>query len=442
MTALDIGGTGSVLIIWSALVVVIGTALFLYSIVVTLRGRRSRKRRRRPALPRPRQPASARPGFPLPSGPTAGGMPVDRHLGAPRQRALPDRGRRPLALPARPTPAAPPPGSRAPMPPGLPSGPLVGTGYGAAPASYASTADYSVFGATTALPAAPSPPYEPPSYEAPSYEAPSYEAPSYEAPSYEGSSYEAPSYEVPAISAGPAIETAPSYPQSAPPAYPQSAPPSYPQSGPPAYPAAPVEPARKEARSGRRQAAECAQLRAECEAMREAATAAQAKAAQAATEAEAAHAEYVTAQRAADEARRAYEAVTREANQVSSQIAALEPAATDEQLQAATSHAAFAAYRRGDISSEQLREVFKRADGWTPAHDQLSRRATELRAEETDRQRIREAALQAEDVAAEKARITAISARALDDEARNAVIDARGRCAAADACEQRLRRRR
>jgi hypothetical protein len=127
---------------------------------------------------------------------------------------------------------------------------------------------------------------------------------------------------------------------------------------------------------------------------------------------------------------------------VANQIAALEPGATDEKLQAETSHAAFAAYRRGDISSEQLREVFKRAEGWTPAHDQLSRRATELRAEESDRMRLRDAAVQAEEVAAEKARITAISARALDDEARNAVQDARGRCAAADACEQRLRRRR
>jgi hypothetical protein len=195
-------------------------------------------------------------------------------------------------------------------------------------------------------------------------------------------------------------------------------------------------------RLGRRgRADECAGLRADCEKLREIAEAAAAKAALAATEAEVAHTEYVAAQRTADEARRVHDNVAREAAHVNTQLAGLERVAPDSGLQAETSHAAFAAYRRGDISAEQLREVFRRAEGWTPEHDRLSRRATELRAEEADTLRARDAAVAAEDAAAEQARITAVSARALDDESRTAAQDARARCAAADACEQRQRRR-
>jgi hypothetical protein len=180
-------------------------------------------------------------------------------------------------------------------------------------------------------------------------------------------------------------------------------------------------------------------LRAECEQLRELAAAAAAAAAQAATDAESAHADFVASQRSADEARRALEEVVREATELANQVAQLEhgPAGTDEKLQAETSHAAFAAFRRGDISAEQLREVFKRAEGWTPEHDQLSRRSNELRAQETELIRIRDSAVLAEQVSGDWARTAAITARSLDEEARTAAVDARGRCAAADACEQR-----
>jgi hypothetical protein len=198
-------------------------------------------------------------------------------------------------------------------------------------------------------------------------------------------------------------------------------------------------------RSGRKRGRPdpCAGLRAECEQLREVAAAAAAAAAQAATEAESAHAAFVTTQLAADEARRALEDLLRESTEVSNQIAQLERAPSDanEKLQAETSHAAFAAYRRGDISAEQLREVFKRAEGWTPEHDRLSRRTNELRAQETELIRIRDAAILAEQVAGDVARTAAITARSLDEEARTAAVDARGRCAAADACERGNRRR-
>jgi uncharacterized coiled-coil DUF342 family protein len=200
---------------------------------------------------------------------------------------------------------------------------------------------------------------------------------------------------------------------------------------------------RKAAKGRRGRPDPCATLRAECEALREIAANAAAAAAQAATDAESAHADFVSAQRTADEARRAIEEVVREATDVSNQVAQLERAHTggQEKLQAETSHAAFAAYRRGDISAEQLREVFKRAEGWTPEHDRLSRRSNELRAQETELIRIRDAAILAEQVAGDEARTAAITARTLDEEARTAAVDARGRCAAADACEQRGRRR-
>jgi hypothetical protein len=131
-----------------------------------------------------------------------------------------------------------------------------------------------------------------------------------------------------------------------------------------------------------------------------------------------------------------------ETSDVAAQIATLDQAGavTNEALQAETTHAAFAAYRRGDITSEQLREVFSRAGGWTPEHDRLSRRSTELRQEETDAIRAREAATAAEQAAGERAHVAALTARTRDEEARNAVADARGRCAAAEACEQRQKR--
>jgi hypothetical protein len=204
----------------------------------------------------------------------------------------------------------------------------------------------------------------------------------------------------------------------------------------------PHEPPGKPRRSGKHD--ECATLRAECEQLRAIAATAASAAAQAATDAEAAHGDYVAAQRAADEARRAVQQLARESADLATQLANLEKTALtpeQQQLQSQVRDAAFAAYRRGDISSDQMREVFKRAEGWTPEHDRLSRRATELRAEEVELTRVRDNAVLAEETAAEQARTAANTARTLDEQSRTAALDARGRCAAADACERRNRRR-
>jgi hypothetical protein len=455
----DLGGAGSVLVIWSLIVVIIGVALFGYSIVVTVRGGRSGKRRRRaptsPPLPRrPLPPPPASRPLPLPSGPMVGGVPVGRGPGGP-PRALPaGPGARPLALPAggsrygAPPPALPAASgySTAAAQPALPSGPVVGTGYGPAPQSASYGAQPPQQAGSPAEPTgrlivppaqvnAPSHGAEPTAYVAGGGRSDIVEVPTISAPSPTGSSTTG-IYGAPPASAPPAVGTFALQPRSAPPARSDIG-------GERGRGDGGHEDDQPGRRSGRRNRPdECAALRAQCEQLREVAAAAAEAAAQAALDAETARADFVAAQRAADEARHAVEAVVQEAADVAAQVATLEQAgtATNEALQAETTHAAFAAYRRGDITSEQLREVFSRAGGWTPEHDRLSRRSTELRQAETEALRTRDAAVAAEHAAGERAHQAAITARARDDEARIAAADARGRCAAADACEQRQKR--
>ncbi|MGE5829193.1 MAG: hypothetical protein ACM30G_12655 [Micromonosporaceae bacterium] len=211
-------------------------------------------------------------------------------------------------------------------------------------------------------------------------------------------------------------------------------------SAPPAgYGTRPSTPDPRPTRKPRRD--DCAELRAECVRLREQADGTIAAAAQAAKDAEEAHARYVEAQKATEEATRAYEAAVAASAAAAAELQGLERVTTEDQrrLEQETTHAAFTAYRRGDISSEQLREVFRRAEGWTPQQDQLSRDALTRRAEEGEAIRGREAAIAAEHAAGEHARITAISARALDEEASAAVDEARRLCARAAECGKRRR---
>lgn len=454
VAALDLGGTGSVLAIWSLIVVVIGTALFSYSIVVTIRGRR-RRRRRRPApaqaqahaMRQPQPPPPASRPLALPAGPTAGGVPVARHVGVPRARELPASTSRPLALPAGPRgqrPAPPPParhpaGPFAPVfpppaalpagpvagPPAgattaLPTGPIAGSGYPVAPPT---VPDYDP--AVSAPPAISSTPHSGVTSYAATSTSFAASGTTYAAGSGAPTTYGTPSEDA---LGGTVHVPAPREPVRS--------------EAPRAEPPRPEPPRKERPQRQSKAAAECAQLRSECQQLRAIAEAAATAAAQAASDATTAHTDFLAAQRAADEARRALQAIVQEAADISAQIATLERTTPhNEKLQQETSHAAFAAYRRGDITSEQLREVFKRNEGWTPEHDRLSKRVAELKAEEADVTRLRDSAVLAEETAGERARLTAVSARALDDEARTAAGDARGRCAAADACEQRLRRR-
>jgi hypothetical protein len=170
---------------------------------------------------------------------------------------------------------------------------------------------------------------------------------------------------------------------------------------------------------------------------------AQAAATTAVEAAQAAEAEHAGVARTAQEARAAHEATVREAAEVAAELSRLErlgPQVVDERVQQETSHAAFVAFRRGDISAEQLREVFKRAEGWTPEHDRLTKRSTDLRAEEATTARARIEAERAVAPAAERARAARATAATLEGAARDAETLARIRRTAAEECEQRHRR--
>jgi chromosome segregation protein len=202
----------------------------------------------------------------------------------------------------------------------------------------------------------------------------------------------------------------------------------------PAPPAEPVPPARS---------AQCAALWTEADQYAERATAAHTLAAAAAEVARAAEAEHATAARAAQQAKEAHEAVLRETAEVATGLSRLEklgPQIVSDRVQQETSHAAFLAFRRGDITADQLREVFKRAEGWTPEHDRLTKRTADLRTEEAATARARIEAERAVPAAAERARTDRLTANSLEATARESDNIARLRRTAAEECEQRHRR--
>jgi hypothetical protein len=188
---------------------------------------------------------------------------------------------------------------------------------------------------------------------------------------------------------------------------------------------------------------QCAALWAEAEQLGERATLAHAAAATAVSAAQVAEAEYGAVAKAAGDARAAHESVVRESAEVAAELSRLEklgPQIVDERVQQETSHAAFVAFRRGDISAEQLREVFKRAEGWTPEHDRLTKRTTDLRGEEAATARARIEAERGVPAAAERARAARATANTLEAAAREADNATRLRRTAAEECEARSRR--
>jgi hypothetical protein len=154
------------------------------------------------------------------------------------------------------------------------------------------------------------------------------------------------------------------------------------------------------------------------------------------------------ARRAREESQDARDAATAKANEVSHAVAeeakrlAEQRVEVDPVVERMATHAAFAAYRRGDLSADQLREVFRKAEGWTPQQDQLTHTAAQTRAEETDAQRALDAALAAEQVAEDELQRAVAVAQTADEEAREAAAEARTACAAAVDCEQGRRGRR
>ncbi|HEU4425498.1 MAG TPA: hypothetical protein VFR67_23430 [Pilimelia sp.] len=106
----------------------------------------------------------------------------------------------------------------------------------------------------------------------------------------------------------------------------------------------------------------------------------------------------------------------------------------------AVSRAALSAYRRGDISVEQLREVWRRTGGWDPRQDERERAAEKAGlAERAARRGFDRAAAEARR-AGREARVAEIAAQALADEAVQAAAEAHDVMLAVQALAPRQRR--
>jgi len=90
---------------------------------------------------------------------------------------------------------------------------------------------------------------------------------------------------------------------------------------------------------------------------------------------------------------------------------------TDQPLTQEVSRAALAAFKRGDLSVEELREVWQRAGGWDAGQEQQDQTLTRARAEEHRAQRAYDLAAAGERHLCREAEIAEVAARALADEA-------------------------
>ena len=146
-----------------------------------------------------------------------------------------------------------------------------------------------------------------------------------------------------------------------------------------------------------------------------------------------AHARVQAAQQVREAAWRAFDAAQRAYNEARNEMPANnEPPATpveasdesDESLREVTK-AALGAYRRGDISVEQLSTVFRQATGWDPEQETRAKAIEARRAEESRARRMYQAAAAAERSASEAADIAVVAARALAEESVEVAAEAR-----------------
>ena len=115
------------------------------------------------------------------------------------------------------------------------------------------------------------------------------------------------------------------------------------------------------------------------------------------------------------------------------------PTAEEQRRTHEVSSAALAAFRRGELSADQLRAVFARAGDWDPEQEAREREAERLAAEEGTVRRTYDAALAAVRVAAERLHIAEVAAAATTQEAIDAAVEAQ---LAADEAGRYQRRRR
>jgi hypothetical protein len=106
------------------------------------------------------------------------------------------------------------------------------------------------------------------------------------------------------------------------------------------------------------------------------------------------------------------------------------------------SRAALAAYRRGDLSLEQLRVVFRRFSGWDLQQEQHEREVLRRRAAEREAHRRYDAAAAAERLVYQEVDVATAAARAWADEAADAEAEALAAREIADECLRSEARRR
>ncbi|MEV4414706.1 hypothetical protein [Catellatospora sp. NPDC049609] len=99
------------------------------------------------------------------------------------------------------------------------------------------------------------------------------------------------------------------------------------------------------------------------------------------------------------------------------------PAVSDEALRE-ISRAARAAYKRGDLTMEQLRAVWQQVDGWDQTRQDRAHVLSRLRAEDAEAQRLYQVAASRERAARRAAEVARVSSHALTQEAADAAYEA------------------
>jgi hypothetical protein len=118
---------------------------------------------------------------------------------------------------------------------------------------------------------------------------------------------------------------------------------------------------------------------------------------------------------------------------------AAQPSDHDRHRAHEVSSAALAAYRRGELSVDELRAVFARAGEWDPAQEEREREAERLAAREGSVRRAYDIALSDVRVASERLHVAEVAANATTQEAVDAAVEAQ---LAADEADRYRRRRR
>jgi hypothetical protein len=159
------------------------------------------------------------------------------------------------------------------------------------------------------------------------------------------------------------------------------------------------------------------------------------RAAEAQAEVEAAHDGLAEADRALAQAEEEYD-VARQASAAARQevrAGAPEPPSPDARARhREVSRAALAAYRRGDLSVDELRTVFHRAGDWDPVQEQRERDAERLASRERCARRGYERAAAAARAGRERLHIADVAAAAFMQEAVDAAVEAQEAQAALD----------